>query len=152
MRTYKTSLLIAAVAALCLAQTAGDLESPAVLRVADKLNCTCGCVQTMACKMEGDCQLCRRGKTKIYDMQKQGKTDDQILAAFVQDNGKEILVQRPGIMGAGGVVAAALIGLGIVVLVMRRSMRHRPSPALANAPEIDPETLARIEKDLTKLD
>lgn len=149
---YKTSLLIAAVAVLCLAQTAGDLESPAVLRVADKLNCTCGCNQTMACKMEGDCQLCRRGKTKIFDMQRQGKSDDQILAAFVQDNGKDILVQRPGIMGAGGVVAAALIGLGIVVLVMRRSMRQKPSPALAGAPEIDPETLARIEKDLTKLD
>ncbi|HTS78549.1 MAG TPA: cytochrome c-type biogenesis protein CcmH [Bryobacteraceae bacterium] len=153
MRTsLKTSLLVAAMAALCLAQTAGDLESPAVLRVADKLKCSCGCNLTMACKMEGDCQICRRGKTKIFTMQQQGQSDDQILASFVQESGKDILVQRPGIMGAGGVVAAALIGLAMVVLVMRRYMRQKPSAAVANAPEIDPETLARIEKDLSKLD
>lgn len=148
----KTAILVAIAAALCVGQSASDLESPAVLRVADNLKCSCGCAMTMACKMEGDCQLCRRAKTQIFAMQKQGKTDDQILAAFEQENGKDILVQRPGFMGAGGVVGAALIGLMMVLLVMRRYMRHRTPAAIENAPELDPETLKRIEQDLTKLD
>lgn len=149
---FRTGLLVAVAAAFCLGQSASDLESPAVLRVADNLKCSCGCAMTMACKMEGDCQLCRRAKAQIFTMQQQGQSDDQILAAFSKENGKDILVQRPGFMGAGGVVGAALIGLMMVVLVMRRYMRHKAPAAIENAPDIDPETLKRIEQDLTKLD
>jgi cytochrome c-type biogenesis protein CcmH/NrfF len=152
VRTWKGSFLIATLAALALAQSASDLESPAVLRVADNLKCSCGCTLTMACKMEGDCQMCRRAKAQIFAMQQSGKSDEQIMAQFVQENGKDVLVQRPGFMGAGGVGIAALLGLAIVVIVIRRSMRHKPAPAIANAPEIDPETMARIERDINKLD
>jgi cytochrome c-type biogenesis protein CcmH/NrfF len=139
-------------AAFALAQSASDLESPAVLRVADNLKCSCGCTLTMACKMEGDCQMCRRGKAKIFSMQQAGKSDDQIMAQFVQENGKDVIVERPGFMGVGGIGIAALIGLAIVVIAIRRSMRQKPAAAIQNAPEIDPETMARIERDLNKLD
>ncbi len=147
----KRVLLLVTLAGLCLAQNAGDLESPSVLRVADNLKCSCGCTLTMACKMEGDCQVCHRGKAKIFTLQQAGKSDDEIMAQFVQEAGKDVVVQRPGFMGVGGVGLAVLIGLGGVVLAIRRFRRHAPA-ALANAPEIDPETMARIEKDLNKLD
>jgi cytochrome c-type biogenesis protein CcmH/NrfF len=152
MRKWKTSVLIAAVAAICLAQSVSDMESPAVLRVADNLKCSCGCTLTMACKMEGDCQVCRRGKAKIFTLQQAGKSDDEIMAQFVREDGKDVVVQRPGFMGVGGVGLAALIGLGMVVLAIRHYRRHAPAAALVHAPEIDPETMARIEKDLNKLD
>jgi len=154
MRTsVRTSLVIAAVAALCLAQTAGDLETPAVNRIAVKLNCPCGCMMNMACKMDPyPCGTCRRAKVKIFEMQNAGKSDQQILDSFVAENGKQILAVGPGFMGVAGIVGAALIGLAMVVLVMRRYLRKAPAPAVASAPEIDPETLERIEKDLNKLD
>jgi cytochrome c-type biogenesis protein CcmH/NrfF len=145
--------MVAAVAAACLAQTAGDLETPAVNRIAEKLNCPCGCMMNMACKMDPyPCQTCRSAKVKIWEMQNAGKSDQQIFDAFVAENGKQILAVGPGFMGVAGIWAAALIGLAMVVMVIRRYMRQKPAPAVANAPEIDPETMARIEKDLTKLD
>ncbi len=138
-----------------VAQTAGDLETPAVNRIAEKLNCPCGCMMNMACKMDPyPCGTCRRAKVKIFEMQGAGKSDQQILDSFVADPeyGKKVLAIAPGFWGVAGIWTAVLIGLGMVVVAMRRYMRHKPSPALANAPEIDPETMARIEKDLNKLD
>jgi len=153
MRRLKTSLLLVAVAGACMAQTAGDLETPAVNRVAEKLNCPCGCMMNMACKMDPyPCGTCRKAKVKIFEMQGAGKSDQQIFDSFVAEDGKTILAVAPGFWGVAGIWTAALIGLAMVVLAMRRYLRHRPSPALANAPEIDPETMARIEKDLNKLD
>jgi cytochrome c-type biogenesis protein CcmH/NrfF len=135
------------------AQDAGDLESPAVNRVAEKLNCPCGCMMNMACKMDPyPCQTCRRAKVKIFEMQGAGKSDQQIFDSFAAENGKSILAVGPGFMGVAGIWIAGLIGLAMVVMVIRRYLRHAPAPAIAHAPDIDPETMARIEKDLNKLD
>jgi cytochrome c-type biogenesis protein CcmH/NrfF len=153
-----TRVLSAAITALCLvqmspAQTAGDLETPAVNRIAEKLNCPCGCMMNMACKMDPyPCGTCRRAKVKIFEMQNAGKSDQQIFDSFVAEDGKSILAVAPGFWGVAGIWTAGLIGLAMVVMVIRRYARQKPSPALANAPEIDPETMARIEKDLNKLD
>jgi cytochrome c-type biogenesis protein CcmH/NrfF len=149
----QTVLLLLAAVALCLAQDAGDLESPAVNRVAEKLNCPCGCMMNMACKMDPyPCQTCRRAKVKIFEMQGAGKSDRQIFDSFAAENGKSILAVGPGFMGVAGIWIAGLIGLAMVVMAIRHYRRHAPAPALAHAPDIDPETMARIEKDLNKLD
>jgi cytochrome c-type biogenesis protein CcmH/NrfF len=155
MRALKTSLLIVGFAALSFAQTAPELEAPAVLRVADKFHCTCGCNLTMACKMEGDCHICRQAKSKIFAMQAAGKSDDQIVDAFVQDEGKDVLAIRPGPMGVIGPWAALGLGAILVIFVIRRF--SAPKPALAPAvAAIDSEVLdryhERIEKDLAKLE
>jgi cytochrome c-type biogenesis protein CcmH/NrfF len=153
MLKLRSSLLIAAVAAVCLAQTAGDLETPAVNRIAEKMNCSCGCMLNMACRMDPyPCPVCRRAKVKIYEMQGTGKSDQQIFDAFVAENGKQVLAVGPGFMGVAGIWAAALIGLGMVLLAIRRYLRPQPATPAVAAPEIDPETMARIEKDLNKLD
>ena len=45
------------------------------------------------------------------------------------------------------------LGLGLVVLTIRRLLRRKPAPATAEAQaEIDPAMLEKIEKDLAKLD
>ena len=98
------------------------------------------------------CQMCRRAEVKIYEMQGAGKSDQQILSRSSRTDGKGILRRGRGYW-RGGVVAAGLIGLGIGGAgdpPLHAAQTGRP--LLANAPEIDPETMARIEKDLAKLD
>ena len=81
------SLLLTLAAGLCAAQTAVDLESEPVNRVAKKLACTCGCAQDMTCQMEPGCGICKRAKTKIFAAQQSGKSDTQILDEFAAENG-----------------------------------------------------------------
>jgi len=153
MQKFKTSFLLVAVAALALAQTASDLESGSVNRVAEKLSCPCGCKMNMACRMDPyPCPVCRKAKVEIFELQGKGKSDSQIFDQFVSENGKDILSIGPGVVGLVGPYAALLMGLGIVIVVLRRFMR-RPQAAAA---EVDPAVLDRyhddIEKDLAKLD
>jgi cytochrome c-type biogenesis protein CcmH/NrfF len=155
MRASKTSLLVLIFAAASFGQTAPQLESPAVLHVADKFKCSCGCNLTMACKMEGDCHVCRQAKAEIFAMQAAGKSDDQIVDAFVQENGKDVMAIRPGPMGVIGPWGALGLGAILVIFLIRRFSAHKPAPAPAAA-GIDAEVLdryhERIEKDLAKLE
>ena len=138
----------------CFAQSAEELESPAVNRVADRLNCPCGCKTNMACRMDPyPCPVCRKAKVEIFEAQAQGKSDQQIFDQFVTENWKDILAIGPGLLGMFGPYAALLMGLGVVILVVRRMM-HRPQTPAAG--EVDSTVLDRyhddIEKDLAKLD
>lgn len=141
--------------AAALAQTAGDLDSPAVNRVAAKLKCDCGCNQNMACVMPPGCPVCKTNKTKIFGMQKAGMSDQQILAQYVAENGKDIIVIPPGVGGFAGPYIALGLGLIVVLWTIRRYMR-KPNMAVAGsggvAPGVDAELLARIEKDTADLD
>jgi len=149
MRKWKSSFLVAVAAAVSLAQTASELESPRVNRVAERLSCTCGCNLNMACKMEPwPCHVCRGAKLKIFAMQAEGKSDSQILDQFVSENGRQILAVGPGLFGVIGPYAALALGLAVVAFVIRRYLRARHAPA----PQIDPAVLERIEKDMAKLD
>ncbi len=93
-----------------IAQTAVDLDSEPVNRVAKKLSCNCGCAQDMTCKMEPGCGICKRAKTKIFAAQQAGKSDSQILDQFVAENGKQMLVVTPGLFGTAGPFRSALAG------------------------------------------
>jgi cytochrome c-type biogenesis protein CcmH/NrfF len=145
----KFSLLIALAAGFAMAQTAVDLDSEPVNRVAKKLACSCGCAQDMTCQMEPGCGICKRAKTKIFALQKSGKSDSEIVDQFVAENGKTILNITPGIFGTAGPFVALSLGAILVVFVIRK---YRKPAATAGAPEIDPEVLERINKDLAKLD
>ena len=118
-----------------LAQTATELESPAVNRVAAKLNCSCGCKLNMACRMPPD------GRCPV--------SDQQILDQYAAENGKDILVIPPGSAGVLGPYVALGLGLIAVFFTIRRYMRLKPSVA---STQIDRATLEQIEKDMAKLD
>jgi len=152
MPKWKISFLAAVLVAACLAQTASQLESSDVNRVAGKLSCTCGCNLKMDCKMEPwTCHICKDFKTKIIAMQAQGKSDDQILDQFVQENGKSILAIGPGPMGMIGPYAALALGLVLVVWLIRRFSSRRAQPAAVDGAVLE-QYHDRIEKDLAKLD
>ena len=154
MRRFKSSFLLVTVVAVCLAQTAVERESPAVNRVASKLACSCGCNLNMACKMEPwPCHMCRPAKEKIFQMQAAGKSDAEILDVFVQENGRQVLIEEPGVLGLLSHYAAIPVGLLLIWMFYRK---YRSKPRLAAAEPVQDEQLDRyrdsIEKDLAKLD
>ncbi len=137
----------------CFAQSAEELESPAVNRVAGKLLCPCGCKTSMTCRMDPyPCQTCWENKKKILKMQSAGLSDDAILAQFQQDLGKSVVAIHPGVLGSISFYAAALIGLILVFSVIRKYSR-KPAPAAPGA--ADNQVLARyhdeIEKEVDRL-
>jgi cytochrome c-type biogenesis protein CcmH/NrfF len=151
MRKWKNSILVALLAAVALAQSASEWDSTAVNGVAAKLKCDCGCKQDIACTMPPyPCPVCKKNKMRIFTMMNQGMTENQILDTYVKEQGKDVLVVHPGSAGFIGPIVAALGGLLLVIIVIRR-MRGT-NAALPAGPPVDPEILAKIEKDLEKLD
>lgn len=155
MRRLRNSLflLVFAVAA-AYPQSAEEMESPAVNRVAEKLLCPCGCKMNMACRMDPyPCRTCWDNKKKIIQMQKAGMSDQAILNQFAKDMGKDVVAVQPGVLGSMSFYSAAALGLILVVFVIRKYSR-KPAPSVAGVAE-DPE-LSRyqdqIEKEVEKLD
>src|SRR5882672_11033662 len=74
-RILRSAFLVLVMAMAGVAQNGADLESQPVLRVAGKLKCSCGCNQNMACQMPGGCAVCKTNRTKIFQMQHGGMTD-----------------------------------------------------------------------------
>jgi len=155
MRRLRTSILIIGLAAAPLfAQSAEELESPAVNRVAEKLLCPCGCKMNMACRMDPyPCRTCWDNKKKILEMQKAGLSDAAIFEQFKKDMGNEVVAVHPGVLGSISFYAAAVLGLILVLFVIRKYTR--PSPA-ADEGLADDAVLDRyheqIEKEVEKLD
>ena len=136
------------------AQSAEDLESPAVNRVANKMLCPCGCKMNMACRMDPyPCKTCWDNKKKILTMQAAGMPDEAILAKFQQDMGKEVVAVQPGVLGLLSFYTAAVLGLLLVLWVIRRYSRK---PVAGGAGRLDEAVLDRyheqIEKEVEKLD
>lgn len=154
MRTskIKAGFLVMVMALAALAQTASETETPEVMRVAAKLKCSCGCQQNMSCQMTPGCATCKMNKTKIVNMQKVGMSDTQILDRYVAENGKDILVIPPGLGGTMAPYIALLLGLGLVFWTIRRYLGKRPVTAVAGGADIDPRTLAEIDKNLANLE
>ena len=155
MRQLRSSLIVLALAAMPIfAQSAEDLESPAVNRVANQLLCPCGCKMNMACRMDPyPCRTCWDNKKKILNMQAAGMSDAAILAQFQQDMGKEVVAVQPGILGSLSFYTAAVLGLFLVLWVIRRYSRK---PVAVGAAPADEAVLDRyheqIEKEVEKLD
>ncbi|MGA2878066.1 MAG: hypothetical protein ABSG13_03875 [Bryobacteraceae bacterium] len=157
----RTSLLVLSVLALSalanvgLAQSAEELESPAVNRVADRLNCPCGCKTNMACRMDPyPCRTCWENKKKILKMEQAGMSDQAILASFASEMGPNVVVVPPGILGSLSFYTAAALGLILVVFVIRKYRRKEVAVA-AGAPPHDPlldRYHDQIEKEVEKLD
>jgi len=155
LKKFKASVLIVMAAALCVAQSASEYESPAVVGIAGKLNCNCGCHLNMACVMppSGVCPVCKENKIKISNMLKGGMTEKQILDQYVKEQGAQVLVVPPGIFGFTGPYIALALGLLGVLAAIRYFKGVQTAPAVAPANDSE---LARyhdqIEKDLEKLD
>ncbi|MBV9772154.1 MAG: cytochrome c-type biogenesis protein CcmH [Bryobacterales bacterium] len=149
------SLLAFSLAPTVFAQSAEQLESPAVNRIADRLNCPCGCKLNMACRMSPyPCQTCWDNKKKILKMEQAGMSDQAILDVFAKEMGPGTVVIPPGLLGSMSFYTAAALGLILVLFVIRKYRRKEAAVAAAQAPR-DPlfdRYHDQIEKEVEKLD
>jgi cytochrome c-type biogenesis protein CcmH/NrfF len=111
------------------------------------LMCVCGCGQVLLeCNHVG-CQYSDRMRIELAAALDRGDNDDLTLQSFVQKYGTTV-VAAPSTTGFGRVAwimpfAALVAGLAMVVMVVR-SWRNRPAPALADG--IQPLRGAELER------
>lgn len=157
MRRFRNSFLVLSLlVGGCFAQSAEQLESPAVNRIATRLNCPCGCKTNMACRMDPyPCRTCWDNKKKILQMEQAGLSDQAILDSFAKEMGTNVVVVPPGTLGSLSFYTAAVLGLVLVLFVIRKYSRKEP--VIAGAPGAPDDPLLnryhdQIEKEVEKLD
>ena len=145
-------------AVLCMAQVSSELITPEIRRVGSRLACLC-----KSCKNSvGDCAMlaCHYSKPareKIRDQQAAGKSDDEIVAGFVSEQGRQALVVPPndGFSALAWWMPPMMVGMGLALIYwfIRRMSKPGASTPL---PAVDAKVMDRyretIEKDLAKLD
>src|SRR3954465_4727982 len=114
MRRFKSSLLVLIVAVGALVQTPSEKPSVDVRRVGARLQCQCGCKDSVATCSMLECHFSKPAKEKIAQMQGVGMSDDQIIQWFVRQYGAIVYLAPPNAWG--WIVPYATLGLGMVVI------------------------------------
>ena len=137
------------------AQTAAEKPSTDVRRVGARLQCQCGCKDSVATCSMLECSFSKPAKERIAKLQAASMTDDQIIQAFIKDNGAGIYLAPPSAFG--WIIPYAAIGVGLLV-IWAFVKRYRKPTLLAEVGPIqldDPELEKykdQIENDLAKLE
>ena len=99
-----------------------------VRRVGARLQCQCGCKDSVATCSMLECSFSKPAKERIAQMQTVGMSDEQIIQAFVRDYGAGIYLAPPNAFG--WIVPYATVGFGLVVirLFMRKYRRRSRWP------------------------
>jgi cytochrome c-type biogenesis protein CcmH/NrfF len=154
MQRFKSSLLVFVVAVAALAQTASEKPNVDVRRVGARLQCQCGCKDSVATCSMLECHFSKPAKERIAQMQSVGMSDDQIVQAFVRDYGAVIYLSQPNAFG--WIVPYACVGLGLVVILLFiRKYKAKPMTDLGPVEPEDPELAKyqeQIEQDTKNLD
>ena len=137
------------------AQTAAEKPSTDVRRVGARLQCQCGCKDSVATCSMLECSFSKPAKEKIAKMQAVSMSDDQIVQAFIRDNGAGIYLAPPSAFG--WIIPYAAIGAGLLVIWAFVKKYRKPRPLTELGPmELDDPALEKykdqIEKDLAKLE
>ncbi len=160
MRRGKSSFLLLAAAALCLAQTESQITSDEVRRVARHVSCQCGsCSEDANCMMSsGQCGFCKPARTKIFKMQQAGMSDKDITDDFMREYGPKIYRADPSALGWMVPYGTLMIGVLVVIWFVRRYYHPAAAPAQAAAAgaAAGDDALGKykdqIEQDLAHLD
>lgn len=155
---YRFRISIAAIAVLAIAaiaQTVAEKPSTDVRRVGARLQCQCGCKDSVATCSMLECSFSKPAKERIAKMQAVGMSDEQIIQAFVRDYGQGVYLAPPNAFG--WIVPYASVGLGLVVVWLFIKKYRKPQPMADIGPvEIDDPALEKykdqIEKDLANLE
>jgi cytochrome c-type biogenesis protein CcmH/NrfF len=155
MQRFRSSLLLLILAAAALAQTASEKPSNDARRVGARLQCQCGCKDSVSTCSMLECSFSKPAKERIAKMQAVSMSDDQIIKAFIQDYGMGVYLAPPSAFG--WIVPYVSIGVGLVIIWMFVKKYRRPKPLAEIGPmELDDPALEKykdqIEKDLAKLE
>ena len=158
MLRFKNSLLVVVLAAAaCLsggAQTAAEKPSNDVRRVGSRLQCQCGCKDSVATCSMLECSFSKPAKERIARLQAVNMSDNQIVQAFIRDYGSVIYLAPPSAFG--WIIPYVALGVGLLVLYAFVK-KYKPKPLAELGPvEFDDPELEKykdqIEKDLAKLE
>ena len=155
MRRLINSLLLVVLAVAALAQTASEKPSLDVRRVGMRLQCQCGCKDSVATCSMLECGFSKPAKEKIARMLALGMSDQQIIDDSVREYGPGIYLSPPSAFG--WIVPYASVGFGLVVICLFLKKYRKPRPLAEIGPiELDDPELARykdqIEKDLANFE
>jgi len=141
-----------------MAQTESQIQSESVRRTGVHIACQCGaCQENVDCNMSsGQCHFCKPARTKIFQMQQQGKSDAEIIASFVQEYGQKIFRADPNsFFWLVPYLALGLGGVGVWMIVRRlrgtKSLTPAPAGHLVEDDPIYARYRDQIEKDTEKL-
>jgi len=143
------------VAVVALAQTASEKPSVDVRRVGARLQCQCGCKDSVATCSMLECHFSKPAKERIAQMQSVGMSDEQIVQAFIRDYGMAVFLATPNAWGWIVPYATAGFGLVIILLFLRKYYKPRVMTDLGEIDADDPELAKykeQIEKDTANLD
>ena len=155
MQRFRSSLLVLLVAVAALAQTASEKPSDDVRRVGARLQCQCGCKDSVATCSMLECHFSKPAKLRIAQMQSVGMSDEQIVQAFIRDYGMAVYLAPPNAFG--WIIPYSAVGFGLVVIFVFVRKYYKPK-VMTNLGEIeadDPELAKykeQIEKDTANLD
>ena len=147
--------LIAILAGAALAQTVAEKPSADVRRVGARMQCQCGCKDSVSTCNMLECSFSKPAKERIARMQAAGYSDQQIVDAFIRDYGQQIYLAPPNAFG--WIIPYAALGAGLLVLWGFVKKYRKPKLLTDLGPmEIDDPALEKykdqIEEDLKKLD
>ena len=143
------------VAMAALAQTASEKPSVDVRRVGARLQCQCGCKDSVATCSMLECHFSKPAKERIAQMQSVGMSDEQIVQAFIRDYGMAVFLATPNAWGWIVPYATAGFGLVIILLFLRKYYKPRVMTDLGEIDADDPQLAKykeQIEKDTANLD
>jgi cytochrome c-type biogenesis protein CcmH len=155
MQRFKSSLLALMVAVAALAQTASEKPNVDVRRVGARLQCQCGCKDSVATCSMLECHFSKPAKERIAQMQAVGMSDDQIVQAFIRDYGMAVYLAPPNAFGWVVPYAGVGFGLAVIFLFLRKYRKPKPAADLGVMEADDPELAKykeQIEKDTANLD
>ena len=121
--------------------------------ISDRLICQCGCNMVLrVCNH----QNCPSGIPMRHQIEKEigeGKTDDAIVASFVEEHGIKVLSSPPtqGLNLAAWVMPGFALGLGLFsawYFAVRWARKRKLVAAGAAVADMDPALRARIESEL----
>ncbi len=148
---------IGLVAAMMLvsANSFGSASKPTVKSIGDAVICQCGCTQTVTRCNHFECAT-RAEMNAVADKEiKAGKDETTILQDFVKQYGVQVLASPPAtgfnltvwvLPGVG-----LLVGLGVVVMIVRRMRKPRRAPVDLPGEPIDPKAFAAMEEEMKKV-
>jgi cytochrome c-type biogenesis protein CcmF len=124
-------------------------------QVRSEVMCTCGCRRSLTFCGMANCHGEAEQMKRLREYISQGKSHDEVLAAFVNDMGAEILMTPPdtGFNRLAWLLPYLLGAGGLVAIVMTARRWSRPAAAVAGADTtLDPALDARLDDELRDLD
>jgi cytochrome c-type biogenesis protein CcmH/NrfF len=132
-------------------------NDPFVVGIEGQLRCTCGCnLSVYTCRTtDFTCETSPALHQQVIALTEEGKTEDEILTAFMAQYGETVLMSPP--KRGFNLAAYTVPGLAILTaaaLLIRHLTRRNAAPVSAGDPLPTPHSLAdaRLASELDKLE